>query len=38
MGELVHIMHSDINADVQVVRIRFKNLRDESEESAVQLI
>ena len=31
-------MHSDINADIQVIRIRFKNLRDECEDSAVHII
>ena len=38
LGDVVQIMHSDINADIQVLRIRFKNLRDENEESAVNLI
>jgi len=31
-------MHSDPNSDSQVIRIRFKNLRDEIDESSVQVI
>jgi hypothetical protein len=31
-------MHSDTNADQQVVRIRLRNLRDEEDESAVSLL
>lgn len=38
LGDLVQIMHSDINADIQVIRIRFKNLRDECDDSAVHII
>lgn len=31
-------MHSDTNAESQIIRIRCKNLRDEEDESAVALI
>ena len=37
-GSLVQIMHSDDNDDKLVMRIRFKDLVDEDEESAVDLL
>lgn len=38
LGDLIQIMHSDTNAEKQVIRIRLKNLRDEDDESAVILM
>ena len=38
LGDLVQIMHSDANTRNHVLRIRFRGLRDEEGESAVQMI
>lgn len=38
LGDLVQIMAANTNDLLPVIRIRFKNLRDDCEESAVQLI
>lgn len=38
LGNMVQIMHSDTNAQKQVLRIRIRGLRDEDEESAVMLL
>lgn len=35
---MAQIMHSDANAETQVLRLRFKDLRDETEESVVDVI
>ena len=38
LGDLIQIMHSDTNAEKQIIRIRLKNLKDEEDESAVTLL
>ena len=37
-GDMIQVMHSDTNADQQVLRLRFRDLRDGDNENAVYLL
>ena len=37
-GDMMQIMHSDANDDKLVMRIRFKDLVDEEDETAIELL